>query len=104
MSRTPSPWRAHVVGDLAVRALRRREHEADLVLHEQVADAIAHARLGAAIRDELKAERALIEVRGLLGVADVELDVVGAVDRKGVVRLRLSTGMVCVAILSPPLV
>jgi len=77
-----------VVRDLAVGSERRRQHQANLVLRQEVAGAIARAGLRAAICLQLKAKRALIEVGGLLGVADVEFDVIGSVDRKRVVGFR----------------
>jgi hypothetical protein len=47
----------------------------------------------------MKTERSLIKVRRLLGVADVELYEVGAVDGK-VSCVSVPAGMVCVAIKS----
>src|SRR3712207_7700579 len=43
--------------------------------------------LGAAVGGQLESEGGAVVERRLLGVADVELDVVGAVDREDVVRL-----------------
>src|SRR4029079_10206674 len=68
-------------------------------LLEKVARAVSHSRLGAAIGDELKAERRAIKMTRLLRVADVELDVVSPVDREGVVRgLSGGQGLRCHAI------
>ena len=77
----------HVLRDVAVGPERGGEHEADLLLNEQVAGAAAHARFRALVAGQLIAERALIIVRRLLRVSDVELDVVRTVDRKGIMRL-----------------
>ena len=52
-------------GDLALGAHRRREDEADLALLEQVRGAVAHARLGAAVGDELEDERRAVEQLGM---------------------------------------
>ena len=79
----------HVGRDRSVRTQRTREDESDLVLLDEVARAVAHARLGSAVADQLKAECRLVLVGRLLRVADVELDVVGAVDREDVVRFFL---------------
>jgi hypothetical protein len=60
------------------------QHQPDLVLLKQVAGRVPDPGFRAAVADQLKAEGAAVEVTGLLGVADVELDVVGAVDGEGV--------------------
>ena len=80
MARTPSPCLCDVLGDLGVGAERGGEDEADFALLEDVGGAVAKAGLGAGVGDELHAEGGAVEVGGLAGVADVELDVVGAVE------------------------
>ena len=75
-------------GDFAIGLQRRGEHEADLVLHQDVAGAVAGAGLGTAIGGQPKAERGAIEVRRLARVADVKLDVIRAVERKEVLLNR----------------
>ena len=67
-----------VAGDLGVGAEGGGEDEADLALLEDVAGAVAMAGLGACVGDQRHAEGGAVEVGGLAGVADVELDVVGA--------------------------
>ena len=67
-----------VLGDLGVGAERGGEDEADFSLLEDVGGAVAKAGFGAGVGDEFHAEGGAIEVCGLRGVADVELDVVGA--------------------------
>ncbi len=67
-----------VAGDLGVGAERGGEHEADFALLQDVGGAVAEAGFGAGVGDELHAEGGAVEVGGLAGVADVELDVVGA--------------------------
>ena len=67
-----------VPADRAVAAHRARDDEADLVLLEHVARAIAHARLGAGVRGAAKAERVLVVERRLLRVPHPQLDVVPA--------------------------
>ena len=69
-----------VAGDLGVGAEGGGEDEADLALLEDVAGAVALAGLGAGVGDERHAEGGAVEVGGLTGVADVELDVVGALE------------------------
>src|SRR5687768_9318693 len=75
-----------MLGDLAARRQRSREDEADLPLLENVAHPIAGSGLRSAIRDELESERSAIVVRRLLRVPDEELDVVGPVYRKNILR------------------
>src|SRR5437764_195061 len=58
------------------------QDEADLVLHEHVAGAVASAGFGAAIGGELEAEGGAVEMRGLTRVAYVKLDMIGAIQRK----------------------
>ncbi len=65
-----------VARDLVVRLQTGRQNEAQLVLLEQVADAIADARFGPGIGDLFETERRHIIMCCLLGVADVKLDVV----------------------------
>ena len=77
----PVAMRIHVVRDhprlwRRVRPDRRRQHEANLVLLQHVARAVADARLRPAIRDQRESERRAVIVARLLGVAHVELDVV----------------------------
>src|SRR5258708_33565251 len=76
-----------MLGDCPVVGQWRREHEADLSLRHQKAGLVPNSSLGPAIANDLEAERGLIVMRRLLRVPDVELDVVGSVDREGVVGL-----------------
>ncbi len=69
-----------VVGDLGVGAERGGQDEADLSLLEDVGGAVAVAGLRACVGDQRHAEGGAVEVGGLAGVADVELDVVGALE------------------------
>src|SRR5687767_3059509 len=80
---------AHVVGDRAVGTKGRCQNQPDLALRHQKRNTVPYACLGTAITDHLEAEGRLVIVRSLLGVADVELDVVSPVDRKDVVGLVL---------------
>ena len=84
MSWTPSPWRADVLGDLAVGRQRRGEHEPDVVLDHDVARPVADLGLEAAERDRREAPQRAVVGRGLAGVADPELDVVDALERQEV--------------------
>jgi hypothetical protein len=66
----------------------RGEDEPDLALLEEITRPVAHARLGPAVRDKLESERGSVVQRRLPGVSDVELDVIGSIDRKRVLRRR----------------
>ena len=76
MSLTPSPCFAVVRADLVLLAQRARDDEADVALLEHVGGAVAHPVSGPAYADRREANRVLVEVRSLLGVADPELDVI----------------------------
>ena len=78
----------HMLVDPVPGIKRAREHESDFVLLQHIRAGLALARLGTAIGDQLIPERAAVEVRRLLRVADEELDVVGTVDRERVERGR----------------
>src|SRR5690349_5044290 len=75
-----------MAGDLGIGAQGGGQNDPDLALLHEVARAVADAGLGPAIGDELKAKGRAIEVARLLRVPDVELDIVGPVDRKRIVR------------------
>src|SRR5690606_12021255 len=60
------------------------EDEADLVLDQEVAGTVPDPGLRTAVAGQLEAEGGAIVDARLLGVTDVELDVVGAVDREGI--------------------
>ena len=80
MSFTPSPC---CLAKSPISCPRRNaldDDEANVVLLEDVARAVAHARLGACVRRAAEAERVLVVVRGLLRVPDPELDVVPPVE------------------------
>ena len=76
--------RADVLGDLAVRGERCREHEPDVVLDHHVAGPVADLRLEAAEGDRREAPQGPVVGGGLAGVADPELDVVDALERQEV--------------------
>ena len=78
-----------VLGDLGVGAERGGEDEADFSLLKDVGGAVAEAGFGAGIGDELHAEGGAVKIGGLPGVADVELDVVGAFEGK---KILMSAG------------
>ena len=67
-----------------LRAERGGEEEPDLVLLEQVRGPVAGSRLRPSVGDQLKTEGGPVIVAGLLGISDVELDEVGAVDWKAI--------------------
>ena len=92
---------AAVPRDVVVLAQRGGEHEADAPLLEHVRGAVADAGLRARVRRAREAERVLVEVRGLLGVADPQLDVVPPVERHEVLLYRnRSFGASCRDVLS----
>ena len=88
-----------VAGDLAVGAEGGGKDEADFALLEDVAGAVALAGLGPGVGDERHAKGGAVEVGGLAGVADVELDVVGALEGQevggGGFRSGQSWGVCC---------
>ena len=69
---------AHVLRNFRVRQQRCCQHEPDFALLEHVGGPVAQAGFGAGVGHEVVAERGLIIVGRLLGVADVELNKVGA--------------------------
>ena len=69
-----------VGGDRGVGAQRAREDEADAALAQDVGDVIARAGLQAGVGDLVKAEGLAVVEGGLLGVPDVELHMVDAVE------------------------
>ena len=82
MSRTPSPCTPHVLGNGMIRRQRGGQDEADLALLQHVGGAVARARLRTAVGRQPHAQGGAVEVGRLLGVAHLELDVVGAVQRQ----------------------
>ena len=64
------------------------KHEPGAARGQHVLGVVAGAGLRAAVGDAGHAERGRVVVRGLLGVADHERDVVDALDRERVVRCR----------------
>jgi hypothetical protein len=65
-----------VIRKCMFRPKRCGQDKRDLVLPDGVAGAVSHTGFRPAIRQRLKPERALIEMRRLLGVAHVKLDVI----------------------------
>ena len=77
-----------VARDLVVGNQTCGKHEAQLILRQEIADAIAHARFGAGVGDLIESEGGHVIVGRLLGVADVKLDVV-PVDLRERIAARL---------------
>ena len=75
-----------VVVERAVCHQRRGQDERDLVLAQYVTDAVVAAGLQPLVRQRLVAPGVHVVVRALLGVADDQLDVVGAEQGQEVVR------------------
>ena len=71
---------AAVPRDVVVLAQRRRQHEADASLLEHVRGSVAYPGLRACVGSAGESQCLLVEVRGLLGVADPQLDVVPPVE------------------------
>src|SRR5476649_1862696 len=61
---------------------RRGQDEAHFILHQDVGSAVARSGFGTAVGGQAEAESGAVVVRGLARVADVELDVIGAVERQ----------------------
>ena len=85
----PVPMPVDMVGDgpalvAQVGPDRGGQHEADLVLLQEVAGPVPDPGFGPPVADQLKAERGAVVQAGLLRVANPELDVIRAVDREGV--------------------
>ena len=68
-----------VVGNLTGRAQRRREHKTDLALLQHIRRAVALTGLRTGVGHQAHAERDAVEVCSLAGIANVELDVIGAI-------------------------
>ena len=83
----------HVLRDLALVAERGGEDEADVVLHHHEAGPIANARLEARVGHRREAPERAVVVRRLLRVADPELNVVDALERQEILRLRRRIGV-----------
>src|SRR5579862_7070901 len=69
-----------VRGNRVIGRERRSQHEANLILLEQIGSLAAHAGFGTAVGGELHTESRAVEMRGLLGVADVKFDIVGSIE------------------------
>src|SRR5688500_10663101 len=67
----------HVLGDGAVGSQRSREHEPDIALLDAPRHVVPGAGLESSVSDWGETERA-IELRGLLRVADEEMNVIDA--------------------------
>src|SRR5437879_4522230 len=65
-----------------IRPQRAGQDKADLTLFQQIAGAIANARLRAAVAGQAHSEGRSVVVRGLASIADVELDVIGSNERE----------------------
>src|SRR3954470_12079291 len=68
-------------GDLAVRAETARQDEADVGLLDDVGRAVANTGFRPRVRGSRETECVLVEEGGLLGIADVQLEVIPPVDR-----------------------
>src|SRR5919106_416932 len=75
----------HVLGDLGPGPQRAGQHQPDRPLAEHPGRPVTQAGLGTGVGDRGEAEAGAVEVGGLLGVADPELDVVDAEQGEGVV-------------------
>ena len=80
---------ADMLGDLAIRGQRRGEHEPDVVLDHDVAGPVADLGLEAAEGDRRESPQGAVVSGRLARVAHPELDVVDAVERQEVLRLRV---------------
>jgi len=76
----------NVLGDGAVGSQPGGEDEGRVPLGEGVAGPVPDACFGASVGEELEAEGLLVEVGGLVGVADPELNVVDGPDRQEVLH------------------
>jgi hypothetical protein len=72
----------NMMGNGGIRTQRRSENKADLPLLENVGSTIALASLRTCVSNQRHPEGSAIEVGCLAGIANVELDVVCAFERK----------------------
>ncbi len=72
----------NVIGNRIICPQRGGKNEGELVLSNDVARSIFRSRFRSRIGEALKTERCLVKMRRLLGIADIELDVIGALERK----------------------
>jgi hypothetical protein len=86
------PVKRVVAGDLVATHQGPRQHQADPALLQHVRDAIATTGLEPRVGGLGEAVRAGEEIRRLRRVADVELDVIDAVDRHAVVGGSVRNG------------
>ena len=70
-----------VLGDLVIAGQGAGQHEPDPALLEHTRDAVPAAGLQAAVGGLGEAEGVAVVVRGLSGVADIQLEVIDAVHR-----------------------
>src|SRR5271170_1357468 len=66
-----------MVGNFTVGRERRRQYKADLALLQDIGNSIAGAGFRPSVRHQLHTECSTIVIRRLLGVADIELNVIG---------------------------
>src|SRR6266576_5443621 len=80
----------NVIGNRIVRSQRSRQEKCEFVLTNRVAHAILGSRLRARVGEALESESGFVEVGRLFGVPDIELNVVGALERKKISLRRRS--------------
>ncbi len=88
---------ADMIADGMIGRKRRGQNETDFFLLQNVAGAIAHAGFRTAVSRQFHAEAGPVIVRGLTGVADVKLDVVGSVQRKKIGSVRRHSALLTAA-------
>jgi hypothetical protein len=74
--------------DLVIRLQRAADDEADFVLLQNVGSAVADSCFRTRLGHEFHSEGGTVKVRGLFGVACVEMDVIGSIERQKVGCLR----------------
>src|SRR5438270_520331 len=72
----------NMLGDRIAITNRCRQNEGQLVLTNGVTRAILDSGFRAAVSQTLEPEHALVEVRRLLGVADIKFDMIRAFQRQ----------------------
>jgi len=82
-----------VASNVGVGTERSGQDEADFALLEDVAGAVASARLGTCVGDQRHAEGGAVEIGGLTGIAYIKFDVVSAFEGEEVWR-----GLKCVVL------
>src|SRR5690242_5464649 len=76
----------NVIGDFVVRLKRCCQNERQLVLTDRITRAILDSGLRPGVGQTLETKNAFVKMRRLLGVADVKLNMIRALERQKILR------------------